>query len=286
MSKFINPFTDIGFKRIFGQEFSKPLLLDFLNNLLLGERCITDLTLLDKEQPGMYDGDRSPIYDIYCETDTGEKIIVEMQNREHPNFRERTLYYASESIVRQGERGTDWDYDVKAVYLVAFMNFWMEGLSQQYRTDVGLCDLCSGELFSDKLRLIYLQLPCFEKGVEDCNTDFERWIYVLKNMETLNRLPWAAQNSVFQRLAEIAEVSAMTKEERIQYDGALKKYRDTLNAMRGAEQKGRAEGLAEGRAEGQAEEKKAVARKLKLKGIDIATIVDATGLPEDVIETL
>ena len=106
MSKFINPFTDVGFKIIFGQEFSKTCLLDFLNALLVGERLITDLKFLDKEQPAIYIGDRSPIYDILCETASGEKIIVEMQNREHPNFKERMLYYASETIVRQGEKGT------------------------------------------------------------------------------------------------------------------------------------------------------------------------------------
>lgn len=92
MGKFINPFTDIGFKIIFGQEFSKPRLLDFLNALLVGERIITDLRFLDKQMPAIYDGDRSPIYDILCETASGEKIIVEMQNREHPNFKERMLY--------------------------------------------------------------------------------------------------------------------------------------------------------------------------------------------------
>ena len=97
MSKFINPFTDVGFKIIFGQEFSKPRLLDFLNALLEGERSITDLKFLDKEQPAFFDGDKSPIYDILCETATGEKIIVEMQNREHPHFRERMLFYASEA---------------------------------------------------------------------------------------------------------------------------------------------------------------------------------------------
>ena len=129
MGKFINPFTDIGFKIIFGQEFSKSRLLDFLNTLLEGERTITDLKFLDKEQPAFYDGDRSPIYDILCETATGEKIIVEMQNREHPHFRERMLYYASEAIVCQGEKGEDWGYDIKAVYMVAFTNFSLTGYS-------------------------------------------------------------------------------------------------------------------------------------------------------------
>ena len=275
MGKFINPFTDVGFKIIFGQEFSKERLLDFLNTLLVGERSITDLKFLDKEQPAVYDGDRSPIYDILCETVSGEKIIVEMQNREHPNFRERMLYYASESIARQGEKGTGWGYDVKAVYVVAFTNFALTGYAGQLRIDVSLTDR-EGRLFSDKLRLICLQMPCFNKEADDCENHFERWIYILKNMDTLTRMPWAAQNAVFQRLAEVAEVSKLSKEERIKYDHALKRYRDTLNAMTGAELKGR----AEGRAEGEKLKSLAIARNLKQMGMSDADIASATGLSE------
>lgn len=106
MGKFLNPFSDVGFKRIFGQEMSKPLLLDFLNNLLEGERRITDLRFLDKEQLPVSNDDRSLIYDIYCETSTGENIIVEMQNRPQAFFKQRTIYYAAGSIARQGERGS------------------------------------------------------------------------------------------------------------------------------------------------------------------------------------
>ena len=278
MSRFINPFTDVGFKRIFGQEFSKPQLLDFLNALLSGERNITDISFLDKEQAAMFDGDRSPIYDILCQTQNGEKIIVEMQNREHPNFKERMVYYGAEAIVRQGEKGTDWNYEINAVYVVAFTNFTLTGYSGRLRIDIGLTDFATGDRFADILRLIYLQLPFFNKEAEECENQFERWIYVLKNMETLNRMPWAAQNSVFQRLAEIAEVSAMTKEERMKYDGALKRYRDTLNSLRGAEQKGRAEGRAEGRAD--------AARNMKAKGFSLEDIIDITGLTAEEIAAL
>ena len=282
MSKFINPFTDVGFKIIFGQEFSKPRLLDFLNALLVGERFITDLTFLDKEQPAIYDGDRSPIYDILCETDSGEKIIVEMQNREHPNFKERMLYYAAEAVVRQGEKGTGWNYDIKAVYMVAFTNFVMTGYASRLRIDVGMTDMQQGELFTDKIRLICLQMPCFTKEADECENQFERWIYVLKNMETLTRMPWAAQNAVFQRLAEVAEVSKLSKEDRLKYDHALKRYRDTLNAMTGAEMKG----IEKGRKEGMEKGKMEVARKLKAKGFDLADIMDATGLTEAQIGAL
>ncbi|MGN0309049.1 MAG: Rpn family recombination-promoting nuclease/putative transposase, partial [Bacteroides sp.] len=229
MGKFINPFTDMGFKRIFGQEFSKPLLLDFLNNLLKGERHIVDLRFLDKEQPAEYVGDRSLIYDIYCETDNGDKIIVEMQNRDQPYFKNRSIYYISEAIARQGERGSVWNYNIKAVYLVAFLNFTQEEIGSKFRTDVVLADRESKETFSEMLRMVYLQLPYFQKEADACENDFERWIYVLKNMETLNRMPWMAKNSLFERLSQIAEVGALSREERMKYDRSLKALRDTYS---------------------------------------------------------
>ena len=98
MANYINPFTDIGFKRIFGQELSKPLLIDFLNNLLIGEKRIVNLKFLDKELPPVFVDDRSLIYDIYCELDDNEKIIVEMQNCEQSYFKRRSIYYVSEAI--------------------------------------------------------------------------------------------------------------------------------------------------------------------------------------------
>ena len=278
MGRYINPFTDVGFKRIFGQELSKPLLLHFLNSLLEGERRITNITLVDKEQVGVYDEDRSLIYDILCETETQEKIIVEMQNREHPNFKERMLYYASQAIARQGEKGSEWGYDIKAVYLVAFTNFTLSQVQESFRIDIGVCDMRTGKLFTDKMRLIFLQLPLFTRDPDDCETDFERWIYVLKNMETLNRLPWAAKNSVFQRLSEIADVASLNKEERMKYDSALKKYRDTLIVMQGAEMKGRAEGIKE--------RNLSVARKMKEEGLDDGMISRITGLTAEQITNI
>ena len=177
MGKFINPFTDVGFKRIFGQEVSKPVLLAFLNSLLEGERRIVDLKFLDKEQLGLESGDRSLIYDIYCETETGEHIIVEMQNKYQPYFKERSIYYTARSIVEQGERGSQWKYDIKAVYLVAFLNFKISDISEDFRTDVALMDMKERTLFSDKVRLVFLQLPYFTKEVDDCENIFEKLIF-------------------------------------------------------------------------------------------------------------
>lgn len=290
MAKFINPFTDIGFKRIFGQEISKPLILDFLNNLLMGEEHIVDLSFLDKEQPALFEDDRSLIYDIYCVTDNGKKIIVEMQNKSQPYFTNRSIYYVSEAIARQGERGSLWNYSIDAVYLVAFLNFCPLDFERKFRTDVMLADKVTHRQFSDKVRMTFMQLPLFNKEAEECDNQFERWIYLLNNMETLTRLPWAAKSAVFQRLEEIADVASLTRQERMKYDEGLKKYRDTLSVLEGARVDGFAEGRAEGRAEGQEEgknkEKLDTVARLAQAGVDLNTISIATGLSLEEIQSM
>lgn len=250
------------------------MLLHFLNALLEGERVITNITFLDKEQPSEYKNDRSLIYDILCETDTKEKIIVEMQNQGQPNFSDRCLYYYSQAVARQGEKGDEWGYKINAVYLIALLNFKMDGLGDNLRTDVKLVNMQTGETFSDKERFIFLQLPMFDKEADECDNDFERWIYVLKNMAVLDRMPWTAKDMVFKRLAKIAEVRNLTKEERMQYDASLKRYRDTLNVMRGAEDKGRLEGKIE------------VAKTMLANSMDLLTITKLTGLSSEEIKNL
>ena len=286
MAKFINPFTDMGFKRIFGQEINKDLLIDFLNALLKGERRVKDIRFLDKELLPEYENDRSLIYDIYCTDENGEQFIVEMQNREHVNFRERTLYYLSQAIARQGEKGTGWQFDLKAVYGVFFLNFRLSDLPQKLRTDIVLCDRDTHELFTDKMRYIFLELPLFDKEESECETDFERWIYVLKNMETLQRLPFKARNAVFQKLEQIVDIAALSKEDRMKYDESIKVYRDKLAIMAFERQKGQAEGRAEGLAEGERRKQLEIARNLKQMGLATEAIAQATGLAPDVVGQL
>ena len=286
MRKFINPFTDVGFKKIFGQEVSKDLLIDFLNNLLKGERVINDVRFLDKEQLGFYDDDRSLIYDVLCETPGGERIIVEMQNRSQPYYKRRSIYYAAQAVVRQGERGKGWQYDVKAVYCISFLNFQQNDISERFRVDVTLMDMETKQSFSELLRLIYLQLPLFTKDYTECENDFERWICVLKDMDIMNRLPEAAKNSVFKKVAEIGELSSLTYEERLKYDDVLKRYRDTLAVMEGQKQEGFREGMEKGIEKGMEKGKAEIARNLKNDGIPLDVIARNTGLSIEEIEKL
>ena len=295
MGKFINPFTDVGFKRIFGQEINKDLLIDFLNALLEGERQVKDITFLDKEQLPVFEDDRKLIYDVYCTDENDEQFIVEMQNQSHLNFRSRTVYYLSQAIARQGEKGSKWMYDLKAVYGVFFLNFPMPGTkAHKLRTDIVLSDRDTHELFCDKMRYIFIELPSFAKEEDECVNDFERWIYVLKNMDTLKRMPFRARKSVFEKLEEVVTLSSLTRAEREKYDESLKTYRDR--------EKGRAEGLAEGMEKGLAEgmekglaegmekgyEKAQLknARGMKAAGISPELIAQITGLTPEAIAEL
>lgn len=297
MSKFINPFTDYGFKKIFGQEISKDLLIEFLNDLLKGERVITDLTFLNNEQLPDWDEGRGLIYDIYCCTDTGEKIIVEMQNKSQLRFKERAIYYLSNAIVQQGEKGAEWRFKIKSVYGVFFMNFLLDD-SVKFRTDIILADRETGEMFSDKMRQTFIALPLFRKEEDECENDFERWIYILKNMETLKRMPFKAQKAVFKKLEEIADVASLSREERKRYENSVNVYRTHLCVLDAAEEegmakglekgmaKGLAEGLEKGLTEGRTEERLANARKMKAEGLDYALISKITNLTNDEIEVL
>lgn len=290
MGRFINPFTDMGFKRIFGQEVNKNLLIDFLNDLLEGEKRIVNITFLDKEQLATAADDRSCIYDIYCENENGERFIVEMQNRGHRNFKERAIYYLSRTIANQGRKGPDWMFDLKAVYGVFFMNFHLESRQTRFRTDVSLCDLRTNEPFSDKMRFIFLDLPAFTKDEETCETDFERWIYVLKNMEILQRMPFKARKSVFEELEKIADISALSKEDQEKYEHIIKVYRDNLAteqwALETGEKKGHEKGLQEGIQIGREEGLLDAARGMKTKGYPLEDIVQITGLSPKEIQAL
>ncbi len=283
MGRFINPFTDMGFKRIFGQEVNKNLLIDFLNDLLEGEKRIIDITFLDKEQLGTTADDRSCIYDIYCENENGERFIVEIQNRGHRNFKERAIYYLSRVIANQGQKGPSWIFDLKAVYGVFFMSFHLDGRRQaRFRTDVALRDIQTNEPFSDKMRFIFLDLPAFTKDEETCETDFERWIYVLKNMEILQRMPFKARKSVFEELEKIADISALSKEDQEKYEHIIKVYRDNLVTEQWAIEQGFKKGHEKGLQDGLI----LTARGMKVKGYPLEDIAQITGLSIEEIREL
>ena len=170
------------------------------------------------------------------------------------------------------------------------MNFRLVDSPGKLRTDIVLSDRDTHEVFSDKLRFIFIELPAFTKEEEECITDFERWIYVLKNMETLNRLPFKARKAVFEKLEKIIDIASLTKEEREKYDESIKVYRDQLVTIAFAKVKGIEEGMEKGMEKGRKEGEKMkqleIARNMKAKGFAAEDISELTGLPVKEIKEL
>lgn len=302
-SRFVNPFTDLGFKIIFGQPASKELLITLLNELLSGEHRIEDLSFLDKEDHSENVGDKGIIYDLYCRTSTGEYLLIEMQNRWHSHFLDRTLYYVCRAISRQVEKPSadkvpvpdntetedGWtvreapapyglQYRLPAVYGIFMMNFKEEELEPKFRTDTVITDRENGRVVNRHFRQIYLQFPYFNKGLEECETLYDKLMYALKNMNNWNRMPDALKEQVFSHLERLAAVANLSEADRLAYDKAVDRY----NVSRIVENDIREQALTEGRAEGYRE----AARKLKAAGASIELIIQATGLSAEEIARL
>ena len=156
----------------------------------------------------------------------------------------------------------------------------------KFRTDVALREKSSDSMFSDKLRFIYLSLPFFDKSEEECVTGFEKWIYVLKYMEVLERLPFTAQKKIFDHLAKLADVRCLSSEEQEKYDESIKAVDDYYSGLYGSYVEGEEKGIAKGRAEGELSKSLTIARKLLAMGMSLPQIVKATGLNEEQLKQL
>ena len=243
--RYINPLTDFGFKRIFGSEPNKVLLIDFLNVVLPAEHRIKDLTYRNNENVGNTTIDRKAIFDIYCESETGERFIVEIQKAKQNYFKDRSIYYSTFPIQEQAEKG-DWNYKLSAVYTVGVLDFIFDDHKDD-STIMHVVELKNQncEVFYDKLKFIYLELPKFKKTIDQLENHFDKWLFLLKHLYELNDRPKVLQESIFSRLFEVAEIAQFSRAEQEGYENSLKYYRDLKNVVDTSREEGREEGREE-----------------------------------------
>lgn len=284
--KYINPYTDFGFKLLFGTAMNKELLISFLNALLFKEETVKDVTYLNAEHLDTQEYDRRAVFDVYCENEKGEKFLVEMQRGEQQFFKDRSVYYATFPIREQSQRGK-WDYELKAVYIIGILNFTFNDTDGDYfHHEVKLVDLYTHKVFYDKLTFIYLEMPKFNKKEDELESMFDKWLFVLRNLSSLFERPRALQNRVFDRLFEAAEIAKFNPKELGEYWESLKNFRDWYSVMSTQLKKGREEGLKEGLEKGlqeglekgRKEECFKNAKKMKQAGIASDVIAQVTGL--------
>ena len=286
--RYVNPYTDFGFKLLFGTPVNKDLLIGFLNALFRGEQEITDVTYLNAEQLGRAEWDRKAVFDVYCENVKGERFIVEMQKAKQKYFKDRSVFYSTFPIREQAKVG-DWDYELKSVYTVGVLNFVFDedkDDEEYYHHEVKLMDVGRQEVFYEKLTFIYLEMPKFRKREDELETLFDKWMFVLKNLATLLERPVALQERVFKRLFETAEIARFSESEMRDYEESLKNLRDLGNVLNTAKEEGRKEGRKEGIEEGEKRKSMEMALRMRDDGMPLEVIAKYTGLSVEEIQNL
>ena len=311
--RYISLLTDFGFKRIFGTDPNKELLINFLNSLFDGEEVIKDVKYLNSENVGDVYTERKAIFDVYCENEQGEKFIVEMQNAYQTYFKDRSLFYSTFPIREQAPKGSDWNFCLKKVYVVALLNYKMSDEAFD-STDtihtIALMDTKTNKVFNAKLMFKYVEVGRFDKTDEELTSLSDKWMYVLKNLSRLDNRPSSLREKIFTKLFDAAAIARFSPNGLREYEDSLKAYRDIKNSLDTAKEEGRAEGREEGRAEGRAEGRKEgraegreegraegreegraegiamVAKMMYAKGIDVDVIASMTGMTIDKIKAL
>ena len=314
--RYINPYTDYGFKYLFGTEPNKEFTLALVNALLKGKEVIKSLTLLPNEQLGDTKDDRRSVFDVYCENEQGDKIIIEMQKADQQYFKDRSIYYSSFPIRQQGIKGR-WRFGLKAVYTIGILDFVFDedkDDEEYYHHVVKLMDVEKKEIFYDNLTYIYLEMPKFKKTESELQTLFDKWLYALKNLPRLLERPAALQERIFTKFFKVAEIANLNKDDYAKYVESEKIYYDLDGAFRSAAnngfkhglkkgiaqgmaqgieqgmaqgiEQGMAQGMAQGLEQGRMNEKRDTVRRLQLLGLSVGQIAQGIGMTEQEVQGL
>ena len=312
---------DFMFKRLFGSEANKDVLIGFLN-MLLEDVDIVEVDFITTEHLGFSMEDRKAVFDISCKCKDGSSFIIEMQKGYQKHFRERAIYYTTYPINEQGRNARDvfikeyakdehraefnWNYDLKPVTVVAILNFkfnhdgnWP---NERFHSSYRLREDTTGEIMTDVLRFVFLELGRFRKHIWELETVSDKWMYLLKHMHEMVEIPEQFSDPLFQRLFILSKIGNFTAEELKQYEDSMKDMSDYYNIIdtaaeeaekrglaKGMEigrEEGRLEGRLEGRKEGEAKAKAELVRKMIDAGMNPEQIGQITGLDISEIQAM
>lgn len=290
-NRYVDLLVDFSFKKIFGTDTNKALLIDLLNAVFAGRKVIVDLQYNKNEHHGNNIEEGAAIFDLLCTGNKGEKILIEVQHSRPVNFKKRSIFYVSRLISDQAPKGKikEWAYNITEVYFIAILDQKETDETEdklisdgRYIHDVCLNYRNSPEIFYDQLGFTYLDLTNFVLTLAQCESKLEKWLYHLKHLQDMKRLPNGLEKTIFEQLYNIAEYTKMNKKEQQMYDEAQKRKWDNAAVMMGAEQRGEARGIAKGKLEAAIEN----ARRMISDGLSPDLIAKYTGLTLEEVENL
>ncbi|RDD35195.1 transposase [Wolbachia endosymbiont of Cylisticus convexus] len=295
LSKFLDPKNDISFKRIFGTEKNKDILIHFLNDILgfSGKNAIQDIEFLSTIQDPDIASKKQSIVDVLCRDENGLQVIVEMQVAKTKGFEKRAQYYAAKAYSRQADKGDQY-HDLKEIIFIAIADCILFPDKSEYKSKHTIRDEDTNEHDLKDFYFIFIELPKFPKTKEDqLSSIVEKWVYFFRyadetSEEELERI--IGSDLIIKRAYEELNRFNWSEKEFIAYEQEIKRIRDEqavlAQKLDDATHKGRLEGIQIGHEKGRKEREIEVAKNLLKAGISIDIISQTTGLPPDEIKQL
>jgi predicted transposase/invertase (TIGR01784 family) len=281
--RYMNLKTDFAFKHVLFNEKDQTLLINFLNEILRNEEKITNIRYLPTERLGNTEKERKAIYDLYCENDRGEKLIIEMQVCKQAHIIPRCLYYITFPIQEQARKG-NWDFNMLPVYHIAIVDF-IHFENQKCVNYLALMNEETYEKGSDLIHLITVELPKFKKQWEDLQTGQDYWLYCFNHLPDMQEPPGELSGTIFDKLFETTEVNTLTSDNMEAYTKSLAEYGDVRRMMDYSRNEGVEIGIEKGIARGINFRNSEIAKTLRNMGMPVTDISKVTGLtPEQILE--
>lgn len=315
--RFMDPLSDFGFKKLFGSEVNKEILIAFLK-VIFPEYEIEDITYVTPEQMGVSPQDRKAIFDILCRCSDGKMFLVEMQKSGQRHFYERALFYTAYPLIAQGRKGMQdededdddnevnddekemgdrkekgnerekerrpWDFSLDGVFFLGIMNFVLEKDDKIIHRYM-LKETETGQMMTDKLQFVFIELPKFRKTESELETMTDKWFFLLRNLPRLLDRPVALRDRIFSRIFDVVDFKSLDINDQLNYDFRMETWRDIELQRQYAREQGVEEGLAKGISEGMVKgmenARMTIAANLLRIGTPVETIAKATGLSTD-----
>lgn len=281
---FIKLRSDYGFKRAFASEEHSEVLKKFLNALFEGEMEVTDITFQNKEVLPADPNGKRLFYDAYCTTSTGYHFVVEMQQKQSKLFGKRMVFYISSCIFRQGVVGRS--YEFEPVYLIVITDFDMKPFEKRLINEVVLMEKKTHIVFSEDFRIYFLSLAQVSSEWDNCKTELEKRLYLIKNMENLNKKSKPYLSGEFEEMFDASEIASMAQEDIVEYRNSILMEMEKQSELNFAKEEGLMIGKEEGIKIGEEKGKMEVALQMKKKGMSLGDIMLFTGLTKEQISLL
>ena len=286
VQRYVDILTNGGFKALFGDKANKDVVMSIINVLLPNHRKVTEIDYLPTEYQGqVVDLNKEYHYDFMCKDESGTVFIVELQRYQDDYWFKRCVSYACRAYDRQNRKGED--YNVAPVYLIGLMDvpidhpdkdFWKD----RYVSEYTFREKESHDLLGETIVIIFAEMANFSKAAEDCVTEVDKMLYLLKNIGRMMDQPGWLQHEVYTRIFDACEIAGFDEDKLIKYDKDMYDERRLKSEMNTAKRIGYEDGHKEGRAEGRAE----VALRMLDSRMDISQIAQLTGLSIEEVSVL